>query len=186
MQKIYKDIAAIERFTSTLQSTPSLQCQYCAKHAHFISHGFVYKQHSIALKEAVGKRIICCDRYGHQGCGRTYQLDIASKLPHQRYSATVLFLFISFILLGDSICSAYTQATKQGQTRNAWRWLKKLKTNLIHYRGALKVPITHIPLMNRAHFTHHRILLTTLAAMTSTGDECPCATFQLKQQIAFI
>jgi hypothetical protein len=37
-----------------------------------------------------------------------------------------------------------------------------------------------------AHFTHHRMLLTTLAAMIATADDCPCATFQLTQQIAFI
>ena len=84
MQKFFKDLNAIEQFTSTLKSTPSLQCHYCSKYEHFISHGFVYKQHSIARREAVGKRIVCCNRYGHQGCGRTYQFDVSRKLPKRR------------------------------------------------------------------------------------------------------
>jgi len=183
MQKFFKDLHAIERFTSTLKSTPSLQCHYCSKREHFISHGFIYKQHSIAHREAVGKRIVCCNRYGHQGCGRTYQLDISRKLPKRQYSNAVLFVFISLLLIGHSVCHAYAQATKQNQTRHAWRWLNKLKTNLMSYRGYLKVPIALVTLKN---YKHHCIFLTTLASLVSTQATCPCATFQLKQQIAFI
>jgi hypothetical protein len=183
MQKFFKDLNAIEQFTSTLKSTPSLQCHFCSKHEHFISHGFVYKQHSIACKEAVGKRIVCCNRYGHQGCGRTYQLDISRKLPKRRYSNAVLFVFISLLLIGQSVCHAYVQATKQSQTRHAWRWLNKLKDNLMSYRGYLKVPIALVAPNN---YKHHRLLLTTLASLVSTETTCPCATFQCKQQIAFI
>jgi hypothetical protein len=183
MQKFFKNLPAIEQFTSTLKSTPSLQCHYCLKHEHFISHGYVYKQHSIAHREVVGKRIVCCNRYGHQGCGRTYQLGIASKLPKHRYSNAVLFLFISLILSGRSIGSAYTEATKQHQTRHAWRWLNKLKANLMRYRGYLKVPITLVAPNN---YKHHRLLLTTLRAIISIADGCPCAAFQFTQQIAFI
>jgi len=183
MQKFFKDINAIEQFTSTLKFQPSLQCHYCSKHEHLISHGFVYKQHSIAFKEAVGKRIVCCNRYGHQGCGRTYQLDISRKLPKRRYSNAVLFVFISLLLIGNSVCRAYTKATKQTQTRHAWRWLKKLKANLMNYRGYLKVPIT---LVAPDNYKHHRLLLTTLAPLVSTETTCPCAAFQMKQQIAFI
>ena len=183
MQKFFKDLNAIELFTSTLKSTPSLQCIHCTKHEHFISHGFIYKQHSIAFREAVGKRIVCCNRYGHQGCGRTYQLDISRKLPKHLYSNAVLFVFISLLLIGHSVCHAYTQATKQSQTRHAWRWLNKLKANLMNYRGYLKVPIA---LVDPNNYNHHRLLLTTLASLVSTETTCPCATFQLKQQTAFI
>ena len=183
MQKFFKDLHAIEQFTSTLKSTPSLQCHFCSKNEHFISHGFIYKQHSIACREAVGKRIVCCNRYGHQGCGRTYQLDISRKLPKRRYSNAILFVFISLLLIGQSVCSAYAQATKQSQTRHAWRWLSKLNTNLMRYRGYLKVPITLVAPNN---YKNHRLLLSALTAMISIGDSCPCATFQLKQQMAFI
>lgn len=183
MQKFFNDLHAIEQFTSTLKSTPSLQCQYSTKTEHFISHGFIYKQHSIACREAIGKRIVCCNRYGHQGCGRTYQLDIVSKLPKRRYSNAVLLVFISLLLIGQSVCHAYVQATKQGQTRHAWRWLKQLKANLMSYRGYLKVPIALVAPNN---YKHHRLLLITLASLLSTQATCPCAAFQFKQQSAFI
>ena len=91
--------------------------------------------------------------------------------------------FISLLLIGHSVCHAYSQATKQTQTRHAWRWLEKLKANLMSYRGYLKVPIT---LVAPNKYKHHRILLTTLRAIISIADGCPCAVFQLKQQIAFI
>jgi hypothetical protein len=183
MQKFFKDLNAIEQFTSTLKSTPSLQCQYCTETEHFISHGFVYKQHSITHRETVGKRIVCCNRYGHQGCGRTYQLDISRKLPKRRYSNAVLFVFISLLLIGHSVCDAYVLSTKQTQTRHAWRWLNKLKANLMNYRGYLKVPITLVAPNN---YKRHRLLLTTLASLVSTETTCPCSAFQFKQQIAFI
>lgn len=183
MQKFFKDLHAIEQFTSTLKSQPSLQCQYCTKAEHFISHGYVYKQHSIASRETVGKRIVCCNRYGHQGCGRTYQLDIVSKLPKRRYSNAVLFIFISLLLFGHSVSRAYSQATKQTQARHAWRWLKKLKGNLMSYRGYLKRPIALVAPNN---YKHHHLLLTTLASLVSTETTCPCSAFQFKQQIAFI
>ena len=186
MQKFFNDINAIEQFTSTLKSDPSLQCLHCSKHEHFISHGFVYKQYSITHREAVGKRIVCCNRYGHQGCGRTYQLDIVNKLPKRHYSTWVLFVFISLMSLGRSVCNAYTQATKQTQTRHAWRWLKKLKANMMHYRGYLKVPIPIGSSDKLKKFKHHQCLLSTLTAMILAVDGCPCAAFQCKQQMAFI
>ncbi|MBL4910750.1 MAG: hypothetical protein JKX78_12160 [Alteromonadaceae bacterium] len=186
MQKFFKDLNAIEQFTTTLKSTPSLQCHYCLKHEHFISHGFVYKQHSTTCREAVGKRIICCNRYGHQGCGRTYQLDISRKLPKRHYSGAVLFAFISLLILGRSVCNAYIQATKQAQTRHAWRWLKQLKVNLMNYRGYLKVPIPVETADRMKHFKHHQLVLTTLTAMLFAVKGCPCAAFQFTQQIAFI
>lgn len=186
MEKFFKDLNAIEQFTSTLKFQPSLQCQHCLKHGHFISHGFVYKQQSIACRETVGKRIVCCNRYGHQGCGRTYQLDIASKLPMRRYCGAVLFIFISLLLSGCSVCHAYEQATKQGQTRHAWRWLKQLKANLMNYRGYLNVPIPFASADKGRYFKHHLRLLSTLTAIIATLDGCPCVAFQFKQQIAFI
>ena len=108
------------------------------------------------------------------------------KLPKRQYFGAVLFVFISLLLLGRSVCHAYEQATKQSQTRHAWRWLKQLKANLMNYRGYLKIPITLVSIDDNAHLKHHRLLLSSLSAMISTGNDCPCATFQFKQQIAFI
>ena len=187
MQKFFKDLNSIGQFTASLKWQRSLRCEICLNHEHFISHGFIYKQYSSERKEAVGKRIVCSNRYGHQGCGHTYQLTIADKLPHRRYFGVVLVRFISLLLSGHSVCCAYSQATKQSQTRHAWRWLKKLNDNLMHYRGYLKVPIVgKIALEQAPDFTYHRCLLTTLNALTSKEGDGSCAAFQISQQIAFI
>ena len=140
MQTFFDDMDSIERLTSSLQSDPSLQCKHCFKSDHLMSHGFVYKQRSMSLRETVGKRIICCNRYGHQGCGRTIGLNIASQLPNRRYDTTVLFSFISLLLLGSCVCSAYCRATNQQQSRHAWRWIKQLTQNLTRYRNYLGEP----------------------------------------------
>tara|TARA_B110001454_G_scaffold211313_1_gene226831 strand:+ start:904 stop:1191 length:288 start_codon:yes stop_codon:yes gene_type:complete len=95
-------------------------------------------------------------------------------------------VFFSLLLLGRSVCHAYEQATKQGQTRHAWRWLKRLKANLMRYRGYLKVPIPVDSADQVKNVKHHRLLLTTLALLVSTTVNCPCVTFQLSQQTAFI
>jgi len=98
----------------------------------------------------------------------------------------VLFVFISFLLIGHSVCHAYAKATKQTKTRHAWRWLKRFNANLMCYRGYLKVAIPVNSANKVKHFKHHRLLLTALAAIISTVNGCPCAALQLKQQIAFI
>jgi len=98
----------------------------------------------------------------------------------------VLFAFISLLILGRSVCNAYIQATKQAQTRHAWRWLKQLKVNLMNYRGYLKVPIPVETADRMKHFKHHQLVLTTLTAMLFAVKGCPCAAFQFTQQIAFI
>jgi hypothetical protein len=183
MQTFFNDIESIEQFTSSLKSMPLLTCQYCLKQDHFISHGFVYKQHSISHKEAVGKRIVCCNRYGHQGCGRTKQLHIANVLPNRRYSAAVLAVFIHLLLIGCAVSEAYQRATGQIQTRQAWRWLSRLKANMMRYRGALAPPSASIkpPIIVR-----DSLLFTTLSRLFLSITPCPCAGFQLARQHAFI
>ena len=183
MKTFFSDMASIEQFTSSLKSMPALTCQHCLKKEHFISHGFVYKQHSITHKEAVGKRIVCCNRYGHQGCGRTKQVYIAKTLPNRRYSGAVLATFIQLLLIGCAVPEAYYRATDQVQTRQAWRWLHRLKANMMCYRGALSPPNASMP---PPVIVRDSLLFTTLARLFSSTTSCPCAGFQLAQQHAFI
>ncbi len=183
MQIFFKNIDSVQQFTSSLKTHPSLQCNRCFKKIHFISHGFIYKHHSSVNKEAVGKRIICSNRYGHKGCGRAYQLNVAHKLPKRSYACAVLFTFIRLLLAGKAVTDAYRYATGQQQSRHAWRWLKQLKMNIMRYRGYLKVPINHATPADIPR--HHRLLLSTLNPVL-LATPCPVATFQITQQLAFI
>lgn len=104
MQKFFKDIQAIDHFTRHLAIHCSqLPCQHCAQSDQFVSHGFIYKQRSQAVSEPVGKRIFCSNRYGHTGCGRTFQLYIADEMPSLHYGCTQVFVFISSLFINLSV-----------------------------------------------------------------------------------
>ena len=186
MQKFYQSLDEIEQTVSSLNSHYLLKCQHCSEQGHFVSHGFIYKQYSSCQKKAVGKRIICSNRYGHTGCGRTYQLMLAEQLPSRRYGASQLLMFILLLLSHLSVCSAYQQATGQESTRHAWRWLKRLKDNLMNYRGVLQKPSEQATsLFTRTRRRTHLIFFT-LAQLFSANEFTSCAQFQYQQQSAFL
>lgn len=82
MPKYFNDMDTLHRFTLEIDRyQDELQCHHCAKNDQFVSHGFIYKQRSQSLREAVGKRIFCSNRYGRSGCARTFRLYIATELP---------------------------------------------------------------------------------------------------------
>ncbi len=189
MQKFYPDYDAIHSFTLSLDYHQNeVQCGFCLKNDQFISHGVVYKQHSITDKEKVGKRIFCSNRYGRSGCGRTFQLYIACKLPFFQYGAAHLFVFISSLLANMTIAESYIKATKQSEIepRNAWRWLNKLMIKLMDYRTFLKVRIEHNLSQLKPRTIRLLHLLSTFTRLFLTNNDNHCSKFQLTQQKAFI
>ncbi len=82
MQRFFKDYDSINQFSLSLDfHQDKVKCSFCLKNDQLISHGNVYKQRSMSVKEKVGKRIFCSNRYGRSGCGRTFQLYIATEVP---------------------------------------------------------------------------------------------------------
>jgi hypothetical protein len=125
----------------------------------------------------VGKRLVCCRRFGHVGCGRTMQLSLSSQLPRRFYSAWQLGMFIVLLLSNVAVATAYTQATGRLSTRHAWRWLAALKANVWRYRSKV----------NR--FANTDLTSPLLDVLTRCLPDCPeavCLDFQLCHQMAFI
>lgn len=182
MQKFYHDYDSIHRFTLSLDYHQNkLECGHCSKSNQFVSHGVIYKQRSSTLAEKVGKRIFCSNRSGRKGCGRTFQIYIASEIPSLRYGAAQLFIFITALLANLTLSEAYYQATGQNETRHAWRWLARLTRQLSEYRTFLKVKMTSgFPSHNRL-FIH---LLPTLAQLF-TPTKNGCSDYQIHQQKSF-
>lgn len=187
MRQFYPDYESIHQFTLSLDyHQRELVCLHCSKSDQFVSHGIIYKQHSICDLEKIGKRIFCSNRYGRKGCGRTFGLYVANKIPRLRYGAAQLFVFITSLLANLSVAKAYQKATNQLESRNAWRWLNKLMHRLSHYRALLKkrdgtfLPPYHTSSKRLPH------LLPTLKRLFSQTTHCPCWSFQLSQQIRFM
>ncbi len=185
MKRFYSDFNAINVFTLSLDYHQNeLECAHCSKHDQFVSHGIIYKQRSSTLSEKVGKRIFCSNRFGRTGCGRTFQLYVANEIPHFRYGAAHLFLFIAALLAKLDIAEAYHQATGQTETRNAWRWLSKLMNQLSEYRSVLKFRTNNYFQSANSLSRYLKHLLPTLSRLFYSNKN-GCFDYQLSQQRAF-
>jgi hypothetical protein len=185
MKRFYADFDTINVFTLSLDFHQNeLECAHCSKHDQFVSHGIIYKQRSSTLTEKMGKRIFCSNRYGRTGCGRTFQLYVANEIPRFRYGAVHLFIFISALLAKLNIAEAYHQATGQTETRNAWRWLSKLMTQLSEYRSYLKCRKSNLIIQFRSKSNNLKHLLPTLSQLFSANRN-GCFDYQLNQQRPF-
>lgn len=162
---------------------PSLSCVHCGSEQSFVSHGFVYQKQSLALPQPVGKRLVCSNRFGRSGCGRTLRLYLAHSLPRWHYGATVLSLFLLTLLSGASVVAAFQQATGRHEARQAWRWLHRLYRQLPNWRARFTHRLVTLPSGYRT--PRLTVLLTTLAALFTTQQPTDCATLQLRWQHAF-
>jgi len=186
MKRFYPDFNAIDAFTLSLDYHQNeLECIHCLKNDQFVSHGIIYKQRYSTLAEKVGKRIFCSNRYGRMGCGRTFQLYVANEIPHFRYGATHLFIFITALIANQTISEAYLSATGQSEFRNAWRWLSRLMLKLSEYRSFLKVRTTAIldPFCSSSQYLRH--LLPTFSRLFTSNNN-GCFDFQITQQKLFL
>lgn len=187
MQRFFPDFESLDRFTLSLDCHPdTLQCPHCSSRAQLVSHGVVYKQRSIHQREAVGKRVLCSNRYQHAGCGRTIQFYVADVLPGLCYGTAHLWLFLSMLLRNRSVECAYQEATGRQEARHAWRWLRRLDHKLGDFRCCLSVRTDKASARFQARVRRLRLLLPTLTRLFSHFRPCPCAGYQLDQQIAFI
>jgi len=187
MQKYFSDIESIDSFSLSLEvHKDALHCAHCSRNDQFISHGFVYKQRSQTLREKVGKRIFCSNRYGRSGCGRTFRLYIAKALPCLQYDAAHLFVFLVALMAQMTVQQAYEKATGTQEPRNAWRWLNKLQRKLTDYRCFLQRQAGKWSTQFKSRVRRLQILLPTVKQLFSLLDDCPCAHYQMHHQLRFM
>jgi len=193
MKQFFPTIDAIHQFSLNLSLHQSrLICQHCSKQDQFVSHGFVHKQRSGASNEKVGKRLLCSNRYQHTGCGRTFQLYVASEIPHHQYGIAQLFTFIISLFNHFSVFDAYQKAINKThvEPRNAWRWVRKLMCRLSDYRTSLfsvsepDLDPTPTDFTLRSH--RLQVLLSTLTSLSLKDGDTFCSAFQLNNQSAFM
>lgn len=185
MQIFFNTIASLDRFSLSLDSRPQRsECKHCHQRCAWTSHGFVYKQRTIAEREPVGKRVLCSNRHGKKGCGRTVQLYLTTEIPGRHYGASALFLFLSALLAGSSVSDAYHKVVGDRADRQGWRWLTQLMACLSDFRRRLSLTTDHV-----GAFAHRcrrlQILLPTVQAMLPNVSQCPCAAYQMQTQTGF-
>lgn len=165
MQTFFSSMASLEHFTHSLGTiTPDNACESCSQNDQWVSHGYVYRQQTMAQRHAVGKRILCSQRHGKDGCGRTRQLYLGDIIPKRRHCMHTLATFVFLLCKGLTVTQAYREAREDPyrDPRHAWRWLSALTAQLGRLRTYLCKP-NNTPLVG----LHHRsrqltILLPTL------------------------
>ncbi len=185
MQKFFETIESIDHFTLSLDChKDTLECERCFKNDQFISHGFVYKRRYQGRKEAVGKRILCSNRFGHSGCGKTFRLTVATEIPSFQYGTVHLFVFIACLLDNLTVTESYQKAIGQSRSsRNAWGWLNKLMSRLSDYRTRLKVRVETSSNQFAERVKRLQHLLPSLARLINKDD---ISTYQYTYQTSFI
>ena len=185
MNVYFDNITTLHQFTLELsQHQGSLQCDQCQASDQFVSHGFVYKYLHLGVKETVGKRILCSDRHGKSGCGKTFRLYLAKIIPAFTYTAAHLSIFLTYLIAGFTIQQSYQSATHTEDSRNAYRWLNKLESNLVNYRGFLKTRSAGHAFTSRTRRLQ-LLLSTTQQLFTNIGEQV-CTQYQLLTQQPFI
>lgn len=187
MPKFYDNVDSLQQVTLNLDFYLEVfSCFYCSKSDQFVSHGFIYHSFKREEKNISGKRILCCNRRGRSGCGRTLSLYLKVKQPKYVYSSAHINVFFFLLLAGYSIPIAYQIATGCYEPRNAYRWLERACLKLVEYRALLdQKTIKTIPL-SRMHSLKFKVGLSTIKGLFSIFDSFPCASFQITTQQSFL
>lgn len=185
MQIYYSSLQAIEQRTMQLDT---LRCPHCGRFHQLVSHGFIRKKQARAEQQAVGKRVLCSNRYHRTGCGRTVQLYLDATVRHLHHAGTAVVAFVLALMAGMSIQAAYRDATGTATARHAYRWLQRLTAQLGAHRSVAHRP----PLSESAagaasgHPARLTALMSTFSALLQALGPHPCSAYQLQWQRTFL
>lgn len=114
-----------------------IRCPLCGRTGYLNRHGHL-KGYSDSEHEKSerGRRVFCSNRNCREGCGRTYSILLAYCLFRRMLSTLQLWAFISLILGGASIKSAWEQTCKLA-LETAYSTWNAFKRNQSHIRSML-------------------------------------------------
>ena len=185
MRLFFPDLETLHRFTLELdRHQEALSCHHCARRGQLVSHGFVYRKQHNNDKQPVAKRIFCSNRYGKTGCGRTRQLYLDHIIPRLSHTTTHLFVFLSALIAGLCISSAYCKATLIPEPRNAYHWLQRAMRQLSRYRSLFKPPDGSVRFSQRSR--RLQLLLATFNQLFSQPAFNHCQQVQAVLQKPFL
>ena len=186
MTRFFDSMDEIERFSSELRyQSSSLTCKQCSSQRDFVSHGYVYRQLSINNRIKVGKRIICSNRFGRNGCGFSFRCLLNTRIPRLKYSAIEVFTFILMLLSKLSVKNSYQKATGAQSERQGWRWSNRLKQSQSFYRSVISSSFRKNRLKTSCHRTPLLDCLQGLVQCFPKRNSCAVIQ-QLTQTAVFL
>lgn len=187
MPKFYDDLDSLQQVTLNLNFYLDVfACLFCSKSDQFVSHGFIFHRMGGEMVAITGKRILCCNRRGRSGCGRTLTLYLKEKQPKYLYSCAHINVFFLMLLAGQTIPKAYQLATGCYEPRNAYRWMNNAYLKLVEYRAALSDISIETIRFFKMQSLKFKVVLSTLKALFSKFAHFPCATFQIATRQSFL
>lgn len=187
MPKFYEDFDSLQQVTLNLEFYIDVfTCLFCLKSDQFVSHGFIFHRMDGEIVAITGKRLLCCNRRGRSGCGRTLTLYLQEKLPNYVYTGAHINVFFLMLLAEQSIPKAYQIATGCYEPRNAYRWLEGACLKLVEYRALLNKKAIQTLQTFKMRSLKFKIVLSTLKALFSKLALFPCATFQITTRQSFL
>lgn len=183
---IFSSRQTLDQFTASLDSLSSDNtCSHCGKNDQWLSHGYVYKNSLTDSDPVAGKRILCSNRYGRSGCGRTRQLYLANIIPRRQYRLSTVIVFIQTLLSGMVVEDAYRKAiaSTTKESRNAWRWINDFFKSLSGWRTLSSLSLKHE--QEEPITSHHRSHKLTILLPTLNLLPTQLSRYQLQFQRAF-
>ena len=168
MRYFFPTLDCIAQFIASANATIRLVCPHCGSSQHWISHGFLRKQLSSTTTWTYGKRLLCSNRRGHAGCGRTQALRLSEALPRRHTNATALGTFLHALTLGVPVPQAYQSVQTRVQPRQGWRWQQTLKARQVWLRSLL-MPANQTTFAPQGSWLD---LLTSLGTHLSSPTTC--------------
>lgn len=83
------------------------RCPHCGKTGMLIRHGFLRGYNEYRERMIKAQRIFCSNRNNRSGCGKTFSCYRVHRFPHIMMTTNAAWTFLSHILSGNSIESAY-------------------------------------------------------------------------------
>ena len=178
MKKFFDNKDALRKFLSEIKSE---LCPHCLKRTYLIIHSIVYRKTINGSQLFTGQRIFCSNRGSKKGCGKTFQLYLSVFIPKLNYSAIELNYFLSEVEENSSINESYLKATNTIDSRNAYRWLSRIKQKIFELRS-FSYKLFH-PIRKAASKNY---LIETISNLKKILQTNFVKSYQLINQVPFI
>jgi hypothetical protein len=132
--KFFTCVQDRDEYRRDLKTQP---CPFCDSIGLLICHGFLYGNGTGQETIVRGCRFLCSNRGACAGCGRTYSILLADRMPRSPVPATRLWDLLREILGGKSRAAAARDCDPPFQYSTAHRFLNRLDLAQDRLRGLL-------------------------------------------------
>ncbi len=178
VKKFFKNTDELKKFLSQIKGET---CPHCSNKNYLIVHSIVYRNTKTGDRIMTGQRIYCSGRGNKLGCGKTFQLYFSMFTPAIHYSTIEFDIFLLGLINDQSIQESYHIATKTQDSRNAYRWLNRIKQKIFDLRHFINQSCT-----SKSHTKYRNPLIETINHLKDILRIAIANSFQLKVQKSFI